>query len=107
MVYNNLPQVSIKIKDYGDVIHSTILTILGDELTYNELKDYAENGNDYSNLKVKYETYNYDDYRQHVTVWIDEKIVLEKKTKAYISCDMNYYLQELEDGSNSDDEEKR
>ena len=44
---------------------------------------------------------------KHVTVWIDEKIVLEKKTKAYISCDMNYYLQELEDESNSDDEEKR
>jgi len=92
----NAPQVTIKDCNYGNVLHSTILTILGDEMTYNDLKHYAENPNNYSNLKVKYETYNYDNGRQHVSVWLDDKLVLEKITKEHLSCDMNYHLNQLE-----------
>jgi len=103
----NLPRVSIQDRNYGDVLHSSIVTILGDELTYNELKHYAEDLHECSNLKVKYETYNHtlDENRQFVSVWLDDKLVLEKKTKSTISCMMNYYLRELFGDEYNDDED--
>jgi hypothetical protein len=102
-----LPRVSIQDRNYGDVLHSSILTILGDELTYNELKHYAKDPHDYSKLRVKYETYNHklDENRQFVLVWLDDKLVLDKKTKSHYSCMMNYYLQQLFDDEDNDDED--
>tara|TARA_R100001198_G_scaffold45889_1_gene25504 strand:- start:257 stop:568 length:312 start_codon:yes stop_codon:yes gene_type:complete len=88
------PQYSIKEEDYGEVFNETILNILGDELTYNELKFYAKNKHDTSYLTTKYESFNHNK-NYWFSVFIDQNLVLEKYFGSHHSCDMFIYLKEL------------
>lgn len=81
-------------KDYGELLHETILNILGDELTYNELKFYSNDKEDYSSLKTK--TIIFKDEIMLFMVYINNDLVLEKKYSIHHSCDMFYLLGELE-----------
>ena len=94
MEYYNTPKYSIKEEDYGEVHNETILNILGDELTYNELKFYAKNSNDTSYLNTKYESFNHNK-TYWFSVFIDNNLVLEKLFYDYSSCDMFIFLEEL------------
>ena len=96
------PQFRLKEYDYGEVYHSTILKIFGDELTYNELKFYTRNENDTSYLKVE------DEYNNNLQIYwrkvfISNELIMEKKYNLNHSCDMNYYLSELKE---EEDEEE-
>jgi len=88
------PKYSIKEEDYGWVFNETILNILGDELTYNELKFYAKDKNDTSYLTTKYESFNHNQ-SYWFSVFIDQKLVLEKSFGSHHSCDMFMFLEEL------------
>ena len=83
-------------KDYGEVLHSTILKIFGDEMTYNELKFYTINKNDTSHLTTR-KVYNNELGFYWFDVFINNEKVMEKKYDMNWSCDMNYYLNELEE----------
>jgi len=100
------PEISITVKeeDYGDVLHHTILTILGDELTYNKLKDYSESLDDYSRLKTIKKTNDVMGFFWF-TVFIEDVKILEKKYNTNHSCDMFGFLRELEDQRLEDEEE--
>jgi len=89
------PQFSTTNTDYGNVLHSTILTIFGDELTYNELQHYAKNKDSHSKLHIIIETNNHMDF-QFVKVFINNEEIMDKKYNINHSCDMFYYLDELE-----------
>jgi len=88
------PKYSIEEEDYGEVFHFMILNILGDELTYNELKFYAEDRLNTSHLTTKYESFNHNK-NYWFSVFIDQKLVLEKSFGSHHSCDMFLYLTEL------------
>jgi len=89
-------------KDYGDVINSTILKIFGDELTYNQIKPFTDE-DEYTKLVVKTFINNEKGF-MFVTVWLDDKIVLDRNYKVGSSSVMLYYLEEL-DMDNLDDED--
>ena len=92
---DGIPQFSTTNTDYGDVLHSTILKIFGDELTYNELEPYTIYKLDISHLEVKEERNNHAGF-MFISVFIDKKKIMEKKYDVNCSCDMFYYLSELE-----------
>jgi len=92
----NIPQYKIDKYDYGEVLHSTILKIFGDELTYNELKFYTRDKNVTSYLEVEDEWFSQKRDYYWRKVYINRKVILEKKYYYCHSCDMNYYLSELE-----------
>ena len=81
--------------EYGEIINSTLIRIFGDEMTYNELKVYAKNKDVTTYLKVEY---NRNEETQLVRVWFDNNVVMDKKYSIHHSCDMFYYLGELEEG---------
>jgi len=85
---------SIEIIEYGEVLNSTLLTIFGDELSYNELKFYAKNKDETTYLKVEW---NRNNETQLIKVWFDNKEVMDKKYSINHSCDMFYHLSELEE----------
>ena len=85
--------------EFGEVYNSTILTIFGDELTYNDLKVYAGSKDGTTYLKVEW---NRNEETQLVRVWFDNQVVMDKKYSIHHSCDMFYHLGELEQ---EDDEE--
>jgi len=89
-------------KDYGDVINSTILKIFGDELTYNQIKPFTDE-DEYTKLVVKTFINNEKGF-MFVTVWLDDKIVLDRNYKVGSSSVMLYYLEEL-DMDTLDDED--
>jgi hypothetical protein len=105
------PQQSTTNTDYGDVLHSTILKIFGDELTYNELEPYTRDKDDYSHLEVKIERNNHEGF-MFVNVFIDKHKIMEEKYDVKWSKDMFYYLNELDwevyggEDDSEDDEEK-
>ena len=105
MEYYNTPKYSIKEYDYGEVYNETILNILGDELTYNELKFYAKNKNNTSYLNTKYESFNHNK-TYWFSVFIDNKLVLEKLYDNHYSCDMFYLLKELRLQKEEEEEEE-
>ena len=92
---DGIPQYREEIIDYGEVLHSTILKIFGDEMTYNELEFYTRDKSDFSSLRIKTEYNNHRGFYWR-SVFINNKLVMEKKYDMYWSCDMNYYLSELE-----------
>ncbi len=83
----------IETVDFGEMLNSTIVTIFGSEMTYNDLKFYAENSNDFTYLKVEF---NRNEESQLVKVWFNTDVVMDKKYSIYHSCDMFYYLGEYE-----------
>ena len=91
---DGVPKITIEEQDYGEVFHETILKILGDELTYNELKCYARNKYDTSYLTTKYESYNHNK-SYWFSVFIYNELVLEKSFDSHHSCDMFIFLEEL------------
>ena len=99
------PQQSTTNTDYGDVLHSTILKIFGDELTYNELEPYTRDKDDYSHLEVKIERNNHEGF-MFVNVFIDKHKIMEKKYGEGWSYDMFHYLIELELEKEEEEEEE-
>jgi hypothetical protein len=99
------PQQSTTNTDYGDVLHSTILKIFGDELTYNELEPYTRDKDDYSHLEVKIERNNHEGF-MFVNVFIDKHKIMEEKYDVKWSKDMFYYLNELELEEDDSEEEE-
>jgi hypothetical protein len=85
--------MTIETIEYGETFNSTILTIFGNEMTYNELKFYAKNKDDTTHLKVEW---NRNSKTQLVRVWFDGALVMDKKYSINHSCDMFYHLGELE-----------
>jgi hypothetical protein len=79
--------------DYGEISNSTILQIFGSEMTYNELKFYAENIDNSTHLIVEW---NRNTETQLVRVWFDNKVVMDSKFSINHSCDMFFFLGELE-----------
>tara|TARA_R110000765_G_scaffold383726_1_gene475160 strand:+ start:273 stop:782 length:510 start_codon:yes stop_codon:yes gene_type:complete len=105
-----LPQMTVEEKDYGEVCHSTILKIFGDEMVYNELKFYTKDKHGTSYLETKTERNNELGFCVK-SVFIDRIKVMEKRYDMNWSCDMNYYLSELEaalceDESDDEDEDE-
>jgi len=92
---DRVPQFTITNTDYGEVLHSTILKVFGDELTYNELEPYTRNKDDTSYLEVKEERNNHVGF-MFISVYIDNHKIMEKKYDVNWSCDMFYYLSKLE-----------
>ena len=99
------PQQSTTNTDYGDVLHSTILKIFGDELTYNELEPYTIDKDDYSHLEVKEERNNHVGF-MFISVFVDKHKIMEKKYDVNWSCDMFNYLSELENEKEEEEEEE-
>jgi hypothetical protein len=102
---DGIPQFSTTNTDYGDVLHSTILKIFGDELTYNELEPYTIDKDDYSHLEVKEERNNHVGF-MFISVFVDKHKIMEKKYDVNWSCDMFYYLSELELEKEEEEEEE-
>ena len=92
---DGIPNFSTTNTDYGDVLHSTILKIFGDELTYNELEPYTRDKDDYSHLEVKEERNNHAGF-MFISVFVDKHKIMEKKYDVNWSCDMFYFLNEFE-----------
>jgi len=105
--------------DYGEVEHSTILKIFGDELTYNELAFYARDKTATSYLQIeiiRFDAPKFNLYHnpptQLITAYINAKKIFEKKFGIYHSCEMFNILsnmktrlqQEEEDEETEDDE---
>ena len=90
------PQQSTTNTDYGDVLHSTILKIFGDVLTYNELKNYTKDKDDTSHLEVREFRNNHAGF-MFMVVLIDKKKIMEKKydDDEVRDMDMTYFLEEL------------
>jgi len=93
---DRVPQFTITNTDYGEVLHSTILKVFGDEFTYNELEPYTRDKDDTSHLEVKEERNNHRGF-MFISVYIDKHKIMEKKYDVNWSCDMFYYLRELEE----------
>lgn len=95
--------MTIETIEYGEVDNATLLTIFGDEMTYNELKFYAKNKDVTTHLKVEW---NRNDLTQLVRVWFDAQLVMDKKYRLNHSCDMFYHLSQLDPQEDSEDEDE-
>lgn len=102
---DGIPQFTTINTDYGEVLHSTILKIFGDELTYNELEFYTRDKNATSYLEVKEERNNHEGF-MFISVFVDKQKIMEKKYDVNWSCDMFNYLSELENEEEEEEEVK-
>ena len=80
--------IKTEVTEYGNVLNSHLVTMFGDEMTYNELKLYGENHTKSTVLKVE-KTKN--DESHFIRVWFDNQIVLEKNA----CCECSPMLNEL------------
>jgi len=78
--------------DYGDIEISYIIKIFGDEMSYNELNFYIQK-DEYIHLIIEF---NRNKETQLVRVYFDNKVIMDKKYCINHSCDMFYYLSEIE-----------
>ena len=93
-----------EITDYGELDGYTIAEIFGNEMIYNDLKIY------YNREAVHVEVYRNRDAetkKQYIEVYFDGKLVLNECYSQYHSCDMFYYLNELETEMERQMEEKK
>jgi hypothetical protein len=82
-----------EITDYGELDGYTIAEIFGNEMIYNDLKLYVNR----MGVHVKvYRNANKETKKQRVEVYFDGKLVLDEYYSQYHSCDMFYYLNQLE-----------
>ena len=95
--------MTIELTMYGELLNSTILTIFGDEMTYNELEFYANDKDNTTDLKVEW---NRNTETQLVRVWFNDIVVMDKKYSIHHSCDMFYHLGELELKAEEEDKKK-
>lgn len=94
---------TIETVTYGEVSNLSILTIFGNEMTYNELKFYAKDKDNTTHLKVEW---NRNTETQLVRVWFDNQVVMDKKYSVNHSCDMFYHLGEMEAEEEEETEEE-
>jgi hypothetical protein len=78
--------------DYGDIEISYIIKIFGDEMSYNDLNFYIQK-DEYIHLIVEF---NRNNETKLVRVYFDNKVIMDKKYSIYHSCDMFFYLSEIE-----------
>ena len=78
--------------NYGDVHLTTLRTIFGDEMTYNELATLVD---DFYDLKVE-RIIDTCRETQLVRVWFDDNVVMDKSYSTAYSCNMFYFLNEIE-----------
>jgi hypothetical protein len=82
-----------EITDYGQLMGKTIVKIFGNEIIYNDLNLYARK--DTIHVEVCRRRCP-ETRKQYIEVYFDGKIVLNECYAQYHSCDMFYYLNELE-----------
>jgi hypothetical protein len=82
-----------KITDYGELMGETIVKIFGNEIIYNDLIAYAQS--DGTHVKV-YNRKNNETKKIYIQVYFDGNLVLDQYYGQHHSCDMFYYLNELE-----------
>ena len=87
------------------VANSALLKVFGGEMTYNELASYAEDINDTTYLKMEWNRNKCFD-SQLVRVWFNESEVMNKKYPLNHSCDMFFWLGELEFEADADEAEE-
>lgn len=82
-----------EITDYGQLMGKTIVKIFGNEMIYNDLNLYVNSTGTHVEVCRRRcpET-----RKQYIEVYFDGKIVLNECYAQYHSCDMFYYLNELE-----------
>ena len=82
--------------EYGDVTNDFLVKAFGNELVYNVLREYADNAEDTTDLKVNVNTPP-NPYEFHlVRVWFNGRLVLDSKHSKYASSDMFCYLSQLQ-----------
>jgi hypothetical protein len=98
-------KMSKNITEYGELVGYVITDIFGDEMSYNDLKPYAET----RMTDVKVEVIRNAGRDTLVAIYFDDKKVFEKTYPQYCSTMMFYHLDQLEiemgrDEENEDDE---
>ena len=91
--YSTFKTIKTETTEYGYVLNSHLVTMFGDEMTYNELKLYAENHTKSTVLKVEKTK---SDESHFIRVWFDDQIVLEKNA-CYECSSMLNELNEYDD----------
>ena len=88
-----------EVKDYGEVMNYALLTVFGGEMTYNELKKYAEDLYEYTDLQVHTTVItDMNNTKYHITtVFFNGEVVLNTQYREHHSCDMYYHLNGLEE----------
>lgn len=82
-----------EITDYGQLMGKTIVKIFGNEMIYNDLNLYARK--DTIHVEVCRRRCP-ETRKQYIEVYFDGRCVLNECYGQYHSCDMFYYLSELE-----------
>lgn len=85
--------LSFEVINYGYIKNETIIKIFGDEMTFNDLKNYYINLDDETDLRVDFKRTN---DKQLVRINFNDIEVMEKTYSIHHSCDMFYYLSQLE-----------
>jgi hypothetical protein len=85
---------------YGTLDITLLRKIFGDEMTYNQLSSLEGFGYE---LKVEF---NRNKETQLVRVWFDDEVVMDKKYSINHSCDMFFYLSEIEPEEEEEEEEE-
>ena len=83
-----------EITDYGELDGYTIAEIFGNEIIFNDLIKYY---NREAVHVVVHRTESIEAKKQRVVVYFDDKIVIDEYYRLHHSCDMFYYLNNLED----------
>ena len=83
-LYNTAPEFSITNTDYDEVLHSTILKVFGDELTYNELEPYTRDKNATSYLEMKREINKHRGF-MFISAFVDKHKIMEKEYNMNLS----------------------
>jgi hypothetical protein len=98
-----------EVQNYGEVRNENILTIFGDEMSFNDLRDKSINEYDYTSLVIK--LYDLEDKNRRTIVYFDDVMVLEIIRSINYSSIMSYHLRELdilqadEDAEEEDEDE--
>lgn len=92
--YSTIKTETVETIEYGNVLNSHLVTIFGDEMTYNELQIYAQNHTNTTFLKVEK---TISDESHSIRVWFDSQIVLQKVYACYHCITMLNELNEYDD----------
>lgn len=83
-----------KITDYGVLVGETIVKVFGNEIIYNDLIPYVNSTGTHVEI---YRRTSPETKKQYYEVYFDDNLVLEQYYGLNHSCDMFYYLNNLED----------
>jgi hypothetical protein len=84
-----------EIEHYGEVLHSKILEIFGDDMTYNELEIYTRNKNDKSYLQIEFYDTPYEVDFTFMSVVINKQVLKILQFKKDTSYDTFHKLRTL------------